>query len=93
MRSNVSDGFGHKWRRHLMTRWRWRLIEELRGSPRSTRMHYTTIDTPCGVKLLEDIIEDLTSVLATVLTSLISVRATAVNLADVPTCVACVLFQ
>jgi len=24
LRSNVSGGFGHKWRRHLMTRWRWR---------------------------------------------------------------------
>ena len=24
LRSNVLSGFGHKWRRHLMTRWRWR---------------------------------------------------------------------
>jgi len=57
-------------------------------------MHYTTeaIDAPRGVKILEDIIEDSTSVLAMVLTSPISVRATAVNLADIPSCVACVLF-
>jgi hypothetical protein len=55
-------------------------------------MHYTTIDAPRGVKILEDIIEDSTSVLATVLTSPISVRATAVNLAGIPSCVACVLF-
>ena len=33
------------------------IIEELRESLRSTRMHYTTIDAPCGVKILEDIIE------------------------------------
>ena len=44
------------------------------------------------IKILEDIIEDSTSVLATALTSQISVRATAVNLADKPSCVACVLF-
>ena len=50
-------------------------------------MHYTTIDAPRGVKILED------TVLATVLTSQIAVRATAVNLADVPNCVACVLFS
>jgi len=70
------------------------VIEELRESLRSTRMHYTTkaIDAPRGIKILEDIIEDLTSVLATVLTSQISVRTTAVNLADIPSCVACVLF-
>jgi len=57
-------------------------------------MHYTTIDVPRGVKILEDIIEDSTSlsVLATLLTSLISLRATAVNLADIHSCVACVLF-
>ena len=24
LRSNVSGGFGHKWRRHFMKRWRWR---------------------------------------------------------------------
>ena len=23
LRSNISDSFGHKWWRHLMTRWRW----------------------------------------------------------------------
>jgi hypothetical protein len=55
-------------------------------------MHYTTIDAPRGVKILEDIIEDSTSILATVLTSPISVRVTAVNLAGIPSCVACVLF-
>ena len=33
------------------------IIEELRESLRSTRVHYTTIDAPCGVKILEDIIE------------------------------------
>ena len=33
------------------------IIEELRESLRSTRMHYTTIDAPRGVKILEDIIE------------------------------------
>ena len=53
-------------------------------------MHYTTIDAPRGVKILEDIIED--STLATVLTSPISVRATAVNLVDINSCVAFVLF-
>ena len=68
------------------------VTEELRESLHSTRIHYTTIDAPRGVKILEDIIEDSTSVLATVLTLLISVRATAVNLADIPSCVACVLF-
>jgi len=55
-------------------------------------MHYTIIDAPRGVKILEDIIECSTSVLATVLTSPISVRVTAVNLADTPRCVACDLF-
>jgi len=57
-------------------------------------MHYTTIDAsrPRGVKILEDIIEDSTSVLAMVLTLPISVRATAVNLANIPRCVACILF-
>ena len=34
------------------------IIEELRESLRSTRMHCTTIDAPRGVKILEDIIED-----------------------------------
>jgi len=68
------------------------VIEELCESLCSTRMHYTTIDAPRGVKILEDIIEDSTSVLATVLTSPMSVRATAVNLAGIPSCVACVLF-
>jgi len=33
------------------------IIEELRESLRSTRVHYTTIDAPCGVKILKDIIE------------------------------------
>ena len=33
------------------------IIEELCESLRSTRMHYTTIDAPRGVKILEDIIE------------------------------------
>ena len=33
------------------------IIEELRESLRSTRMHYTTIDAPRGVEILEDIIE------------------------------------
>jgi len=33
------------------------IIEELRESLRSTRMHYTTINAPRGVKILEDIIE------------------------------------
>ena len=55
-------------------------------------MHYTTIDAPRGVKILEDIMDDSTSVLATVFTLPISVRVTAVDLADIPRCVACVLF-
>jgi len=55
-------------------------------------MQYTTIDAPRGVKILEDIMDDSTSVLATVFTLPISVRVTAVNLADIPRCVACVLF-
>jgi len=33
------------------------VIEELRESLRSTRMHCSTIDAPRGVKILEDIIE------------------------------------
>jgi len=33
------------------------VIEELRESLRSTCVHYTIIDAPCGVKILEDIIE------------------------------------
>jgi len=33
------------------------IIEELRESLRSTRVNYTTIDAPRGVKILEDIIE------------------------------------
>ena len=33
------------------------IIEELGESLRSTRVHYTTIDAPSGVKILEDIIE------------------------------------
>jgi len=33
------------------------IIEELRESLRSTRMHYTTINAPRGVEILEDIIE------------------------------------
>jgi len=33
------------------------IIEEHRESLRSTRMHYTTINAPRGVKILEDIIE------------------------------------
>ena len=33
------------------------IVEELRESLRSTRMHYSTINAPCGVKILEDIIE------------------------------------
>jgi len=33
------------------------IIEKLRESLRSTRVHYTTIDAPRGVKILEDIIE------------------------------------
>ena len=32
------------------------IIEELRESLRSTRVHFTTIDAPRGVKILEDII-------------------------------------
>jgi len=67
-------------------------LEELRESLRSTRMHYTTIDAPRGVKILEDIMDDSTNVLAMVFTLPISVRVTAVNLADIPRCVACVLF-
>ena len=55
-------------------------------------MHYTTIDAPRGVKILEDIIDDSTSVLATVFTLPISVRVMAVNLVNIPKCVACVLF-
>jgi len=55
-------------------------------------MHYTTIDTPRGVKILEDIIDDSTSVLATVFTLSISVRVMVVYLADIPRCVACILF-
>jgi len=58
-------------------------LEELRESLRSTRMHYTTIDAPRGVKILEDIIDNLTSVLATAFTSPISMRVIAVNLAEV----------
>jgi len=33
------------------------IIEELRESLRSTRVHCTTIHAPSGVKILEDIIE------------------------------------
>jgi len=33
------------------------IIEKLRESLRSSRVHYTTIDAPRGVKILEDIIE------------------------------------
>ena len=33
------------------------IIEKLRESLRSTCVHYTTIDAPRGVKILEDIIE------------------------------------
>jgi len=33
------------------------IIEELRESLRSTRVHYTTIDAPRGIKILEDIVE------------------------------------
>ena len=33
------------------------IIEELRESLCSARMHYTTINAPRGVKILEDIIE------------------------------------
>jgi len=33
------------------------IIEELRESMRSTRVYYTTINAPRGVKILEDIIE------------------------------------
>jgi len=33
------------------------IIEKLCENLRSTRMHYTTIDAPRGVKILEDIIE------------------------------------
>jgi len=55
-------------------------------------MHYTTIDAPRGVKILEDIIDDSTSVLATVFTLSISVRVMVVYLADIPRCVACILF-
>jgi len=54
-------------------------------------MHYTTIDAPRGVKILEDTMDD-SSVLASVFTLQISVRVIAVNLADIPRCVACVLF-
>ena len=32
------------------------IIEELHKGPRSTRLHYTTIDVPRRVKILEDII-------------------------------------
>ena len=62
------------------------IIEELRESLRSTRMHYTTINAPCGVKILEDIMEGFNKTLQS------CVRAVAVNLADIPRCVACVLF-
>jgi len=55
-------------------------------------MHYITIDTPRVVKILEDIMDDSTSVLATVFTLPISIRVTVINLADIPRCVACVLF-
>ena len=68
------------------------IIEELCESLRSTRIHYTTIDAPRGVKILKDIIEGFDKRLATVLTSPSFVRATAVNLADIPRCVACDLF-
>jgi len=54
-------------------------------------MHYTTIDAPRGVNILEDIIDNLTSVLVTVITLPISVRVTAINLADILRCNACVL--
>jgi len=70
------------------------IIEELCENLRSTSMHYTTIDGE-GVKILEDIIEGFNKrfgVLVTVLISPSSLRATAVNLADIPRCVACVLF-
>jgi len=62
------------------------IIEELRESLCSTCMRYTTINAPRGVKILEDImmLRASTSFLATVLTSPSSVRATAVNLADIP---------
>ena len=33
------------------------IIEKLRESLRSSRVHYTTIDAPSGVKILEDIME------------------------------------
>jgi len=33
------------------------IIEELRESLRSTRVHCTTIDAPRGVKILEDIVK------------------------------------
>jgi len=67
-------------------------LEELRESLRSTRMHYTTIYAPRGVKILEDIIDNSTSVLATVFTLPIFVRVMVVNLADIPRCDAFVLF-
>jgi len=55
-------------------------------------MYYTIIDAPRGVKILEYIMDDSTNVLATVFILPISVRVTAVNLVDIPRCVACVLF-
>ena len=55
-------------------------------------MHYTTINAPRGVKILEDIIDNSTSVLATVFTLPIFVRVMVVNLADIPRCDAFVLF-
>ena len=65
------------------------IIEELRESMRSTRVYYTTINAPRGVKILEDIIEGFDKRFGD---GLSCVRATAVNLADIPRCVACVLF-
>ena len=68
------------------------VIEELRGSLCSTRMHYTTYWRSPWRQDSGGHHWGFNKRFGDVLTSLISVRATAVNLADVPSCVACVLF-
>ena len=71
------------------------IIEELRESLRSTRMYRSTLLLTLLVasRFWRTSLRVSTSVLAKVLTSPSCVRATAVNLADIPRCVAqCVLF-
>jgi len=55
-------------------------------------MHYTPIDASVASRIWRTSLRASTSVLATVLTSPSSLRVTAVNLADMPRCVAYVLF-